>query len=206
MQELAQPVHGYRTWNSRLRWRAGSVTMVMGRPSYFITLRCPLFVFSLVTAQTFARPDCVKPFHQSLAWQKARSPAHLGDHEQCFQECGMSLQRAEEDGCVLNIDWAQFMILSVSRFDSASLAQSQVLKCVIIQALAAHCSPRWALCSGQAEAGPAYCPAFPRKCSLSGCGWWCIPIILTLRQEGSKFKVSLDCRVRPYIKTKLTCF
>lgn len=78
--------------------------MVMGRPSYFITLRWPLFVVSLVTAQTFARPDCVKPFHQSLAWQKARSPAHLGGHEQCFQECGMSLQRAEEDGCVLNID------------------------------------------------------------------------------------------------------
>lgn len=53
----------------------------------------------------------------------------------------MSLQRAEEDGCVLNIDGARFMISSVSRFDSASLAQSQVLKSVIIQALAAHCSP-----------------------------------------------------------------
>lgn len=128
----------------KAEWRAGSVTMVMGRLSYFITLRCPLFVFSLVTVQTFARLDCVKPFHQNLAWQKVRSPAHLGGHEQCFQECGMSLQRTEKDSYVLNIDWAQFMILSVSRFDSARLAQSQVLRSVIIQAVGAHCPPGWA--------------------------------------------------------------
>lgn len=60
------------------------------------------------------------------------------------------------------------MVLSVSRFDSASLAQSQALKPVIIKAVAVHCPPGWAFCSGQAEAGPAYCPAFPQKCSLSG--------------------------------------
>lgn len=77
------------SWILKAELRAGSVTMVMGRPSYFITPCCPLFAFSLVTVQTFVRLDCVKPFHQSSAWQKARSPAHLGGHEQCFQECGM---------------------------------------------------------------------------------------------------------------------
>lgn len=185
----------------KAEWWAGSVTMVMGRPSYFITPCCPLFV----TVQTFARPDCIKPFHQSLAWQKARSPAHLGGHEQCFQECGMSLQRTEEDNYVLNIDWAQFMILSVSFWFGKACTKPGAEVCYH-PSRSCTLSPRVSLCSGQAEAGPAYCPAFPQKYSLSGCRWWHIPIILTLRQEDSKFKVSLDCRVRPCLKTKLNCF
>lgn len=153
----------------KAEWRAGSVTMVMGRPSYFITVLPPLCVQS-----------CYSPnFHE--AWLHQTFPSKLGLAEgekpstlrrswaQCFQECGLSLQKTEEDGCVLNIDWAQFMILSVSRFGSASLAQSQVLMSVIIQAVAAHCPPGWAFFSGQAEADPAYCPTFPQKCNLSSC-------------------------------------